>query len=186
MLVRLEQLGTLVAVSPAFKWGETQTRRVEVIPTLPLPDWRLAEDLDRTSIFLSLLLAQAEPSLARAALLRLSVNRRVTEAVTAALTLQLRSAVPSQVVAQLDRLSLPAVVAAYVLRPEIRAVLHQYLSHWRFVSAELTGADLLALGLQPGPDFSRWLRGLRAARLDGTAADRNAELALIRVWTQTE
>ena len=64
--------------------------------------------------------------------------------------------------------------------------MHQYLSVWRFVGAELTGDDLLALGLKPGPDFSRWLWGLRAARLDGAVADRAGELALLRAWIQTE
>jgi tRNA nucleotidyltransferase (CCA-adding enzyme) len=186
MLARLEALGALVAVCPALSWGEAQTRQAEVIPSLPLQDWQLAGGVDRVSIFLTLLLAQAPPSGVRAALQRLSANRRLAEAVPAALGLQLPSAAPSEMVAQLDALSLEAIVAAYVLRPEIRAGLHQYLSQWRFVNAELTGDDLLALGLKPGPEFARWLRGLRAARLDGTVADRDGELALIRAWTHTE
>jgi tRNA nucleotidyltransferase (CCA-adding enzyme) len=186
MLARLDGLGALAAVCPALSWGEAQTGRAGIVPSLPLPNWRLVDGLDTASIFLTLLLARAEPSTAHAALQRLSANRRVAEAVPAALALQMASAVPSQVVAQLDRLSLEAVVAAYVLHPETRALLHEYLSRWRFVSAELTGDDLVALGLKPGPDFARWLWGLRAARLDGTLADRDGELALIRAWTHTE
>jgi hypothetical protein len=54
------------------------------------------------------------------------------------------------------------------------------------VRPALTGDDLLALGLRPGPDFVRWLWGLRAARLDGAVADRAGELLLIRQWTGTE
>ena len=75
---------------------------------------------------------------------------------------------------------------AYVLRPEIQPLLHQYLSGWRFVRSALTGDDLLALGLKPGPAFRRWLWGLRAARLDGAVADRAGELALIHQWTGVE
>ena len=77
-------------------------------------------------------------------------------------------------------------MAAYVLRPEHRALLHQYLSLWRFVVAETTGDDLLALGLKPGPEFRGWLWGLRAARLDGQVSDRAGEMALVREWTKTE
>jgi tRNA nucleotidyltransferase (CCA-adding enzyme) len=186
MLARLQALGVLAATHPALSWGEAQTRRAEAIPTLPVEAWRLAGPLDQVSILLTLLLARATPAAARAALQRLSAHRRLAEAVPSALELRLASAVPSEVVAQLDTLSLEAVVAAYVLRPEIRTLLHQYLSRWRFVSAETTGDDLLALGLKPGPDFSRWLWGLRAARLDGAVADRGGELALIRAWTKTE
>jgi len=186
MLGRLAGLGALAAVCPALSWTADLARRAEVIASLPLNDWRWPGTFDLAAIYLTLLLAQAPPGEASAALQRLSANRRLAEAVPAALALQWVSGSPSQAVAQLDPLGLDAIVAAYVLRPELRAVLHQYLSRWRFVSAEMTGDDLLALGLQPGPDFAHWLWGLRAARLDGTVADRGGELALIRAWTHTE
>ena len=178
MLARLGSLGALAAVHPALRWGGAQTRRAELIPTLPLPDWRLADRLDVVSLYLALLLARAQPAESRAALERLSANRRVAEAVPAALALQLASGVPSDVVAQLEPLSTDALVAAYVLRPQFRALLQLYLSRWRFVYPELTGDDLVALGLKPGPDFARWLWGLRAARLNNDVTDRGGELAL--------
>jgi tRNA nucleotidyltransferase (CCA-adding enzyme) len=186
MLARLEGLGALAAVHPALSWGQAQANRADSIPALPPEAWRLAGRMDSAGIYWSLLLARVTPAEARAALQRLSVNRRVAEAAPAALALRLASKVPSEVVAQLDPLSTEAVVAAYVLRPEYRALLHRYLSEWRFICAEMTGDDLLALGLKPGPDFRRWLWGLRAARLDGAASDRDGELALIRQWTRVE
>jgi tRNA nucleotidyltransferase (CCA-adding enzyme) len=98
----------------------------------------------------------------------------------------LESELPSQVVAALEPLSLEALAAAYVLRPALRARLSEYLARWRFIEAELNGDDLLALGLPPGPNFARWLRGLRAARLDGRVSDRDGELSLLRAWSQME
>ena len=184
MLARLAGLEVLAAVHPALSWTQAQANRAEAIAGLPLQAWRLPGPVDTTSIYLALLLAAAEPNEARAALQRLDANRRVAEAVSAALRLRLASAVASAVVAQLDALSIVAVVAAYVLRPEFRVLLHQYLSQWRFVSAATTGDDLVALGFQPGPNFRRWLWGLRAARLDGTVTDRDGELALLREWTK--
>ena len=186
MLARLDELGALGAVHSALSWGEAQARRAETIATLPLEAWQLSPPFDINSIHWTLLLAKGTPSQARAALQRLSVNRQVAEDVPAALELRLSSAQPSQVVALLDSLSIEAVVAAYVLRPENRAMLNEYLSRWRFVAADMTGDDLVAMGLKPGPDFGRWLWGLRAARLDGQVSDRAGELALIRLWTSTE
>ncbi len=182
MLGRLAQLGVLAAVHPALSWGEAQAHRAGLIPTLPLEEWRLAGQVDIQSIYWTLLLARGAPGEARAALERLSVNRRTAEAVPAALELRLKSAQPSEVVSRLDALSPEAVVAAYVLRPETRTLLNEYLARWRFVTADLTGDDLVALGLKPGPDFRRWLWGLRAARLDGQVSDRTGEVALIRQW----
>jgi tRNA nucleotidyltransferase (CCA-adding enzyme) len=80
----------------------------------------------------------------------------------------------------LDRLSEAAIVAAYVLREAARPILGRYLSHWRFVRSELTGDDLLALRLPPGPQYRRILWELRAGRLDGTLTDRAGELALVQ------
>lgn len=186
MLARLDALGVLAAIHPALSWGEAQDQRAKVIPALPADDWRLAGQIEPLCFFLTLLLAGATPDHARAALARLDVNSRLAAAVPVALELRLANGPASDVVAQLDPLSAAAVVAAYVLRPEIRPLLHAYLSRWRFVRPELTGDDLLALGLKPGPDFRRWLWGLRAARLDGAVSDRTGELALIRKWTGTE
>jgi tRNA nucleotidyltransferase (CCA-adding enzyme) len=89
-------------------------------------------------------------------------------------------------VAQLDGLGEAALVAAYVLHPRAREALDAYLTQWRYVRADMTGDDLLALGLPAGPQFRRLLWRLRAARLDGEVGDRAGELALLRQLTQTE
>jgi hypothetical protein len=41
----------------------------------------------------------------------------------------------------------------------------------------ITGDDLLAAGIAAGPQIARGLRAARAARLDGFAPDREAQLA---------
>jgi hypothetical protein len=47
------------------------------------------------------------------------------------------------------------------------------------VEAELTGDDLKALGLKPGPLFGRLLSELRDAWLDGKVKTREEEEALL-------
>jgi tRNA nucleotidyltransferase (CCA-adding enzyme) len=62
----------------------------------------------------------------------------------------------------------------------VRRRLSRYHTTWRLIEPELGGEDLKALGLRPGPLFSRLLEGVRDARLDGTVTTRAEEEALVR------
>jgi tRNA nucleotidyltransferase (CCA-adding enzyme) len=53
----------------------------------------------------------------------------------------------------------------------------RWLQDLRHVRLEINGEDLLAAGLAPGPAVGAGLAAARAAKLDGRAAGRNAELA---------
>ncbi|MGD2147986.1 MAG: CBS domain-containing protein [Anaerolineae bacterium] len=102
---------------------------------------------------------------------------------------ELRLALP-----ELDRLRRPS--AAYgLLRPypaRVLAVnwiaterevaqrhLYAYQTEWRLMEAEVTGADLKAAGLVPGPLFGQLLDAVRDARLNGEVRSRDEELALV-------
>ncbi|MFW6082775.1 MAG: hypothetical protein ACOC8C_01835, partial [Chloroflexota bacterium] len=55
----------------------------------------------------------------------------------------------------------------------------RYQTEWRLVEPEITGDDLKAMGLEPGPLFGELLNMLRDARLNGTVATRDQEVALV-------
>lgn len=55
-----------------------------------------------------------------------------------------------------------------------------YLRDWRHVRPELTGNDLLALGMAPGMQLGETLRRLRYERLIGDVTTRDQELAIVR------
>jgi len=76
---------------------------------------------------------------------------------------------PSQVVAILDRSPLAARLLFGLAEnnPTIDAHLRRYQAEWQHVRPTLTGNDLAALGIHPGPSFGHILRRLRAALLDG-------------------
>jgi len=187
MLSRLAGLGVLAAVNPALSWNAESARRVAVLADLPVAEWKLDRDLVRDSAYLALLLSEADQDAAGRALERLTASRDLQGAVTGALGLRLPANTrPSEAVTVLDRLPPAAVAAAAVLWPEQRHVLEQYLAAWRFVRPALSGDDLVALGLKPGPEFRRWLGQLRAERLDGAELDRDGELALVRQWARLE
>jgi tRNA nucleotidyltransferase (CCA-adding enzyme) len=91
------------------------------------------------------------------------------------------STTPSLATELLDRFAPAAVWARAVLDGgETGETGLAYLSSWRHVKPELTGDDLLALGLAPGPELGRTLNRLRAARLDGRVTSRPQEVELVR------
>ncbi len=62
----------------------------------------------------------------------------------------------------------------------VRRKIKSYLEKYRAVESEVSGEDLKALGLSPGPRFRRILWEARAARLDGRVISREDELELVR------
>ena len=180
MLARLAELDVLRHVHPALRWGARQSELATIISRLPLEAWKLAAPPRPEALYFSLLLCEASPSKSEEALGRLNVGRADSEAVQTAILLHLEGQRPSEVVARLDGLSELGLVAAYVLHPDLRPRLNSYLSRWRFVRAETTGDDLLALGLSPGPQFKRLLWAVRAARLDGEVEDVAGERRLVQ------
>jgi tRNA nucleotidyltransferase (CCA-adding enzyme) len=182
ILGRLAALDILPRAHPALRWGEFQAVAASEIPGLPLEAWDLAGPLEPEALFLTLLLAEAAPAEVDAALARLNVNRPIAEAVQAATRLPPpgQAMRPSQVAARLEGWSELALAAAYVCQAAWRAPLHDYLVRGRRVRPVTTGADLIALGLTPGPQFREILRAVRAARLDGRVTDGAGEQDLIR------
>ena len=88
---------------------------------------------------------------------------------------------PSDVCMALDGLdpSAIAALARFSDNPQVVARLRQYLDEWRLVSPALTGDDLLAMGVTPGPMVGQVLRELTTAKLDGLVGNEEGERALV-------
>jgi tRNA nucleotidyltransferase (CCA-adding enzyme) len=65
-------------------------------------------------------------------------------------------------------------------RTQVKKALSKYITTLRSVAAELTGADLQALGYQPGPQFRDIFQRLREGRLDGWLRSREEEVAFLQ------
>lgn len=85
------------------------------------------------------------------------------------------AALPSEVAAAVGGSGLEAVTLAGALGPAPAA--RRWLQEWRFIRLEIDGADLLEAGVAAGPAVGEGLRAALAAKLDGRAASRDAELA---------
>ncbi len=94
-----------------------------------------------------------------------------------------RRASPASAVARLLRGASPEVLlllAAWADRVDLRAALEDYRTRSAHLKPALTGRDLQALGIRPGPVYRAILDALRDARLDGRARTREDEMALVR------
>ncbi len=189
MLDRLRQLALLNAVHPALFWDEAAAQRTPLRRTPPESFWGdlplpRTEDLP-TVLAYALWWMPLSPEQARAAARRLLFSKRLTEIVVGAAVLwgqreHLRTASPSAFTFACEAHPLTAVYALYLVADRsLREHLQRFVRTWRHVRPLLSGHDLRARGLPPGPRYKRLLRALRAARLDGlvhTRADEEAYL----------
>jgi tRNA nucleotidyltransferase (CCA-adding enzyme) len=79
---------------------------------------------------------------------------------------------------------LPIEVLLYMMikttRESTRKSISLYITRLRDIKPTLTGDDLKAIGLKPGPQFKKILDSLLDARLDGKVTDRPGEMAWVR------
>lgn len=82
---------------------------------------------------------------------------------------------PSRIDATLHAMAPAAQVGALVGGADVVA---RWWAEWRDAAPEVTGADLVAAGVAPGPAIGRALRSVRAAMLDGQVTGRDEQMAL--------
>jgi tRNA nucleotidyltransferase (CCA-adding enzyme) len=82
---------------------------------------------------------------------------------------------PSEIAAAVGAASPEAVALAGAFGPAAKAT--EWLDELRHVRLEIDGSDLVAAGLARGPQIGLALRAALAAKLDGSAPDRESQLA---------
>lgn len=173
-----QRAGALRAAHPALTWDSNRSEALAnpIVPRVPLLSYGFA-----------LLAAGSSPEESPRIIARLKLKHDEAAAVTAiasmrkvAQTLRRPDAKPSGVVMLLDRFPVAAVSAHAAVEPDTiaRQLALRYLEEWRHVKPALNGDELIELGVPAGPQVRRGLQLIRAARLDGWAADRDDERAL--------
>ena len=188
VMERLDGLGVMAQLHPQLCWQpETVTvfRRIPVYSDNPL--WREIYHSGATVFFyFAAWLAPFGRSVREAVAGRLRVRKSTLDDLLAldalqsglsALSLDAR---PSRIVAVLEPLAPRVLLMARMLDPgePINGWLERYVAEWRHVRTTITGDDLRAAGLPPGPAYTRILGKLLAARLDGEVGDDAEERAL--------
>ncbi|MEE9366332.1 MAG: CCA tRNA nucleotidyltransferase [Dehalococcoidales bacterium] len=91
---------------------------------------------------------------------------------------------PSQVYALLIGYAIEAVVAGIIAGeiPEAVHRLNEFMNKLRYIKPALNGEDIKMLGVAQGPGIKDMLHRLLEARLDGKAATKRDEEALVESW----
>jgi tRNA nucleotidyltransferase (CCA-adding enzyme) len=193
MLARLDDLGLLAAIHPDLKWDNwiqnrlcslSEDRLLENCCNEGLHDFEPAEL--RRSISYVLWVIRLSPAGVRRVLSRLKLPKDLAKDALSACELrkELKTLVdlpPSVVTTYLEKLSPLSIKAAYLATddPEQRQLLQHYESSWSKIMPSISGHDLRALGLPPGPVYRKILDGLRSAWLDGRINNLREEAALL-------
>ena len=89
----------------------------------------------------------------------------------------LKEAKPSTWTMRLEKISLMAIYVLWLVSNE--PALKEYLVEWRHIKQIITGDDLKARGILPGPRYKEILTNLRAAWLDGEVKNNKEEEELL-------
>lgn len=187
ILLRLQELGALQHIHRAFV---VSSRLPELLARCDgaRPPWS-ADDADGPALCWSALLASIDPTDARKICERLALTKALTNAITASADLASCMGLlgdpnlsPSQVTRMLDKLPNTALAVGWLLAAEkspAMANLTAYASDWRHQRATISGADLIAMGIEPGPLYRRLLDQLRFAWIDKEIQSARDEEALL-------
>jgi tRNA nucleotidyltransferase (CCA-adding enzyme) len=184
-LCRLQDLGVLAHIHPDLRCDKWLREKYQLLREhLPTDYWPLPTDY---WTYLALLAYRlGDESLERLSA-RLKVKRDDAEDLHLLHKLkealpQLRKARrPSAIYRLLQPYPTRVLAVAWVAagRRQLRERLLRHQTEYRLVETKLTGDDLKALGLEPGPSFRHLLGALRDARLDGEVSTREEEETLL-------
>ncbi|MDT8382752.1 MAG: hypothetical protein RQ728_10935, partial [Brevefilum sp.] len=94
----------------------------------------------------------------------------------------LTDASPSTAVHELEGAPRLAIYAVYLINadPELRSLLHMYITKWIDIEPVTTGNVLREMGLKPSPAYGQILTALRDAWLDGEIDSAAQEKELLK------
>ncbi len=209
MLTRLDELDLLRKIHPDFIWDDWVRAHFESLKGLqPEPYWDLGKYISeknhskavrgeamrakgakiplKRGLAYALWLVRLVPEQARSVLARLKTPRSLSEEIQAACRLrqelpELSTLPASAAAARLDQVPALAVYTVYLASDdaEQRELLYRYASQWKRIAPSITGEDLIARGLRPGPYFRTILSELRGAWLDGKISSPQEEAKLL-------
>jgi tRNA nucleotidyltransferase (CCA-adding enzyme) len=190
---RLEELGVLGFVHPSL--GLSNGKRALFQEVEGALAWYellyLEESVEGWRVYFLALMDQMSDTDLRAALKRLgflprdiqiwAVQKQGADRVLSRMSALSRMS-PSQVYGALHGFSGETLVymVAKTRDRGAKRQLSQFISRYQDIRPALTGNDLKAMGLRPGPVFRKTLDALRDARLDGKVTSREEEEAFVR------
>jgi len=178
ILSHIVDLSLFAVIKPALP--SFDPARSRLLKKTPPESFNLISD--RVSLGYHLWLIDSEDALLVKIASRLSLTADLTKSLRAAARLKgdlpsLAGSKPSIWTERLDQVPPSGIYAVHLVTR--KPALYKYLAEWRHIKATVTGEELIARGLTPGPEFKRILSRLRAAWIDGEVGDAVDEKKLL-------
>lgn len=186
---RLANLGAWDQVLPEIPWVNEPKLFLKVKDAvILLTETGLTHNINLWLVNLMVLFAAAEPVKAAEVLANMHFEGRIVSMVTEYLqhssslrtSLQTAGIIRRSQIHDLLAKSSVEVVAALLSDSDLFEILKDYLLFRSRVKVYITGKDLKALNIQPGPVYAKLLAALWRARLDDLVHDRDDELRLVK------
>ena len=190
MMARLQELDLLTVIHPALVWDEWLADRFAfALSNPPGMDWEIRQ-IDKPRFNRELLyilwLLRLSTDQVLSVCVRLKFSALLGKAILLASQLfhhlpELRKAQPSQVAEMLADLPALSIYAVYVAIDDdmVKGQLREYITTLKRIKPTISGDDLRARGLPPGPQYRKILDSLKKAWLDGKVSSREAESELL-------
>lgn len=185
IMLALQELGALARIQPAFRVSQNLPALLSRCEDFK-PPWQSAP-IEAQSRRWHVLLAAVDEADIAGLCDRLALTKAQTRSIVASAKLHSRLDAlsapdlrPSQVARMLDGLPDLALQVGWLLAQEhsrAQERIAAYASDWRWRKPAISGADLVAMGLPPGPRYRQILERLRFARIDGEVHSREDEIA---------
>jgi tRNA nucleotidyltransferase (CCA-adding enzyme) len=191
MLARLKDLGLLPAIHPDLGWDTWLAEKMIAIQAQPITtDWELPAAYGKLPIERALAygiwVLRLPPAGAQGVIDRLMMPRDLGDHILSAIRLRgelasLVGQMPSTVTFRLDGSAPLALYVNFLAAesPEACELLRAHVTRWKWIAPVITGHDLRARGLPPGPQYQRILSALRRAWLDGEVSTAEQEQTLL-------
>jgi tRNA nucleotidyltransferase (CCA-adding enzyme) len=186
-LLRLAQLGILRVIHPDWTVdGKLADQFAAVRDAINKPVWQDLQDVDLELAYFGVLTSALSLRTIEALCKKIKVQRRTVQSLKQLHALKSRlpyltSALsPGEIDAALTGTDEAALLAAWVIAPpDAKPAISHYARHLRYVEPTITGADLKAYGLKPGPVFKSILKEVRNAWLNGEVSTSDEEKVLV-------
>ncbi|MFW5792498.1 MAG: CBS domain-containing protein, partial [Desulfohalobiaceae bacterium] len=194
-LVRMEKFGVLQSIHPLLKLDPTKERILQEMDKV-ISWYRLLyleQPLEAWMVYFLGLCAGFDPAQVRILARRLAFTKKlersfislrgdIDKAVEKLHRWQYANGPMSELYFIMEKLPLEGVL--YLMgrsqKESLRKSISQYLTQLRGQQLDISGDDLKRLGFEPGPEFSRILDEILAAKIDGLASDRQSQLELAK------
>jgi tRNA nucleotidyltransferase (CCA-adding enzyme) len=195
MLARLNEIQLLEAIHPDLTWDNWIQEKILDI-NLPSPEWGIDAEwkgiaVHRILVYTIWMIRNPWPH-SEKIIKRLRLPKVIKEIIKATCTIwldipKMNSFKPSEIVRLLEKVPVISIFAIFISTEStaIRKLLHTYITRWQFITPSITGHDLNAMDLPPGPQYKEILNFLRAAYIDGDITKPEEERTLLEKIIKT-